>query len=146
MARKYIKGKDGKFAGSIPSETTRPNNLPPLPRMGHPKAEPTNFASLSNEQQPAARAWEKVHKLDSLQEEAKKVKKAYRAEPAFSQPRKQLKDKYKNISEDADSLRRELQSDCWRCYGTGKPMNSYGDTLEIFTRCPECNNRPLTKP
>jgi len=145
MVRKYIKGKDGKFEGSLPDESSRPQLMPELPKLPQ-KDSATSSSEIPSFKHPAAKAWDRVRKLEQLINESKKAKTAYRSAPLFSEARKTAKAEHTLISSEANSLRKLLQQDCWRCYGTGKPLNSYGDTFEIFERCPDCNNLPLPSP
>jgi hypothetical protein len=140
MARKYIKDKNGKFAGSVPSAQSWPVNSPALPKL--PSSDLSEASALNPVPYRENSANSKYRKLIMLTDQANKHKKAYQSQPLFSQARKDAKAKYSAVNEKKETLRKELTKECWRCYGTGKPLNSYGDTLEIFLECPECDAKP----
>jgi len=48
MSRKYIKGKDGKFKGSLPDATQMPAALPELPRAVPEKKESQKTIELTS--------------------------------------------------------------------------------------------------
>lgn len=138
MARKYIKGKGGKFQGSVPSRDSAPQSAPAeLPR----RAATPSWVPASG-----FTPVEKLDELEDLRERAREANTHSRSLPLFSAKRRKAKQEAKVAKEDFVKLRKEMERQCWRCYGTGKPMNSFADNYDIFQGCPECDRDPSDAP
>lgn len=134
MGKKYIKGKDGKFKGSVPDPSNVPTSMDSLqlPRKANELDIPVSGITPQK-------------LIDELDEKRKLMQEAYRYRryfPLFSEERREANAQADMLSDEYKELQKALADRCWRCYGTGTPMNSYGDTLGIFTSCPECNRIP----
>lgn len=145
MQKKYIKDRNGKFRGSLPENNIKlPSSLPSLPKLPAPnKDENMNNSFPSSSIHPAAKAWERVQELDRLGKKVREAKSVERSFRLFSPERGAAKSTRVELENLEQLLRKELTNKCWRCYGTGKPFNGQGDTMEIFAECPACENKPL---
>lgn len=135
MSKRYLKGKDGKFEGSLPDPDEVPRSIDEmLPRKAE---EPVSWLPLSG-----ITPREKVDELDELYSKVQEAKRYRRLFPLFSEERKRADDRADELADELKELRKALEDRCWRCYGTGKPINGQGDTLEVYRSCPECNRIP----